>query len=151
MKKDIEGEDDNIYNYKDNDINENRNYVITSSGESKYKNISEKSFHLLRNEIICNHRINVISEESENDEIEDDNNKYSNNNIESKSKMNENNNKENDNIVEENGYENINESDINSKYVNSPIEDNELKKDYSNGSLSFIKKEFNINKDLNDN
>jgi len=149
IKNDVKDRDDNIYNYKDD---ESKNYV-TSSGDGEYNSISENSFKLLRDEIICNHKINVISEESENDEVEEERNKYTDNN-ENNVAVDKDNKENNINVVtsDEIKKENMNGSDSNIsniKYASSPIEDMEYRKDNSNGSLSFIRRESSI-KDLND-
>jgi len=128
---------------------DNKNYITSTNDDNNFS-LTEKSFHLLKNEITCKHSINVISEESEND---DDNsctkNQIQNNNDGlsiNKNKENVNNEKS---IKVENNENNENNENI--QNMKSSINDNlMLKNEFSNDSIAHIKKEISLNKSIND-
>ncbi|ORX61019.1 hypothetical protein BCR36DRAFT_272286 [Piromyces finnis] len=159
--------DETILDYKNDDANENKNYIATS--DDSYINISENSFKIIKNELKFKHKINVISEESEIEESENKNNDFSNEGSDEVSKnslpiendMNKitKENKISKELENESFNMNLNfsrdlENERNNneiKYVNSPENESMLKHDFSNGSLTFFKRDNNISKEFNDN
>eukprot|EP00833_Pecoramyces_ruminatium_P004107 jgi/Orpsp1_1/1178139/evm.model.c7180000064191.2 len=157
----IKNENENYDNENNND-DDNRNYITTTTDDNNYS-ISENSFKILRNEIKYKHEINVISEESENDDENNDKNNINNQKKNLELNENDDRNNEDKNNEDKNNEDIIKEDqslvDVNPNNIKMEIDesnkDNYLKctvnEDYSNESLAHIKKDASINKSINDN